>query len=221
MQLVANADAQARRDAGRGAAASMAAASRRSRPRSSATLDKGQRDLHAGLLRVSWRRRPRRADAGRADRDDAGAAAGRRRRACSAIRTTSIKALLHGLTGPIDGTDLHRSHDSDGAEHRRVDRGDRVVRPQLRSATARSLVVAGGRRARARGDRPRARRRGRSPSSRRRCRGRWSSIRGGSSTASHNPAIAQQRARASSRGRQGARSRPGCGSRSSCRSRRC
>ena len=55
------------------------------------------------LLRLPRRRRPRRAGAGGSASERCARRRSPRRRACSGIRTTSIKALLHGLTGPVNG----------------------------------------------------------------------------------------------------------------------
>ena len=70
------------------------------------------------------------------------------RRACSAPSTTSIKALLHGLTGPVNGTTYTDVMIPMGAD-RRVGRRDRLVHPQ-RVRQPRGDDHRGGRRARSR-----------------------------------------------------------------------
>ncbi len=111
----------------------------------------GAGNLHAGLLRVSWRRRARRQSAGGSERRAARAAAGgvAARARSSGLRRQGCAARCHR---PDRRHDVSRRHDRDGAEFRRVDGGDHVLHPELvrQPGVAR---VAGGREARARGDR--------------------------------------------------------------------
>ena len=160
---------------------------RRCTPAEQATLDKG-REIYTQVCFACHGDDGRGdADAGRACR----ARHGRRRwpRSPRVVghRDYVIKALLHGLTGPIERHHLHRSDDPDGAEPGRLDRGDRV----------RTCATAFGNRAALDRHRrtsracapppPRASTsRGRRRSSRRRCRARSSSQPAWKLTASHN-----------------------------------
>ena len=216
VQLVANADPQPGGERG----ARRPRVDRRhraSRPTSRRRSTRAARST-AGVLRLSRRRRPRRADAGRASGHHAAPAAGRRRHACSGHQDYVIKTLLHGLTGPVNGATypevmvpMGQSPDdwiaaiasyirnSFGNRASLVSAGE-VARVRAATASRKNIVDdqrIGGVAAEARA-----------------CR-RLETV--GQSQPGHRRA----RARHPARGRPARRSNPACGFRSSCRSRRC
>ena len=180
-------DPQSRRSAP-GAAASTPSAPRPSRPRNRPTLDKGKEIYTAALLRLPWRRRARRAAARGAPGTTLAPPLASSPRVLGHPDYV-IKALLHGLTGPLNGATYPEvmvpmgQNTDDWIAVDRLLRAQRVRQPRLDHLRRR-------RGARARRDASATRRApGRSPSSKRRCRAAGRDP-GWKLTASHNAATA-------------------------------
>ena len=178
----------------------------------------GAGDLHASLLRLPRRRWARREGAGRAERGDARAAAG-----LVAARARPpdyvVKALLHGLTGPIDGATYTEVMIPMGQNN---DEWIAAIASYIRNSFGnRASLVSPADVARVRAATAARKTPWTSASSSRRCRSSWSSIRRGSS----RPATTRRRpsTRLSIQPWTSGRAAAGraCGCRWSCRSRRC